>query len=243
MSHPHQLHAESSLWSLRAALRWLDEHRETVLIRRPQLGHRTTRPKTLAELQQHDQLLRQERAERAAGSLRGLKPSAGSPSPVPPGILDLQREVEEVLADVDQLLAYHHHRAPRHGPWPATTDSWDRRAADLADTTPGLAATIGQLLSQVDARVRAVCGVGPDRWPVPLSPPCPSCGIRRLRVQHSPPDSRAWTLVCAAGCRCAGDTCPCGMPVLEAGVAHIWDIHSPLIVSVVDAAAALGSAA
>jgi hypothetical protein len=253
MTHPHQLHATAALWSLRAALRWLAEHQDAVLIRRPQLGHRTTRPRSLAELEQHDVLLRQERAERASGSLRGLKPSAGSAMPGGgPGLVDLDREVAEVLAYTVDTLAYVH----RHHPLLALSRHWHQVLVDVFHVTrdprwtylavalpaaaPGVAAALGEQLAALDGRIRSVCGIGPDHWPIPLAPPCPACGVRRLRAQHSAPDGSRWTVICAAGCRCKGAGCECGMEVPTAGAAHIWDDRSPIVRQLT---AALGLAA
>jgi hypothetical protein len=244
IQHPHQLHAQAALWSLRAALRYLAEHREAVLIRRPQLGPAQVRPRSLASLQQHDVVLRQERAERAAGSLNGLKPSAGSSGPISPGLIDLERETNQALVEAHGLLAYAHHRHPVlawSGHWHDVLDDlfavtrdarWTWMVTVLPVTRPGIAEAVGITLADADARVRAVCGIEPDRIALPLAPECPACGVRRLRVQNSAPNSARWTVVCAsAGCRCTGTDCACGMDVRVRGVGHIWSADSEVAVS------------
>lgn len=243
--HPHQLHAQAALWSLKAALRYLADHRDAVLIRRPQLGPARTRPRSLAALEEYDELLRTEKAERRAGSLTGLKPSAGAAAPGDaPGLLDLKANVDEYLDEALGLLAYAHHRDALLAwgdPWPRFLEeiagAEDPRvawvAAVLPVTPPGIAAAVQTALAQADARLRSVIGLDADRLAPPLAPECPACGLRRLRIQHSAPDSARWTIVCTSGggCRCLGEDCSCGMPVRERRVRHIWAADSELAVS------------
>jgi hypothetical protein len=244
IQHPHQLHATAALWSLRAALRHLDEHRDALLIARPQLGPVASRPRSLASLARHDELLRQERAERAAGSLRGLKPSAGSAAPGDaPGLADLDNGLHQVLAEVHQLLRYAHHHDPllawtTH--WPTVLAAWGIRrdarwawmASVLPVTRPGVAEAAGLALADADMVVRAYAGLDRDLLAPPLAPPCPACDRRRLRIQSSAPNSARWTVVCSPSCVCTGDACSCGMDVQERGIRHIWAADSTLAVSI-----------
>lgn len=73
------------------------------------------------------------------------------------------------------------------------------------------------------------CLFGPDRRPLP-GVECPACRHRLVYTQTAGPEE-AWTVVCAAECRCRGVSddpkhadrrCPCGMPGAVEGVAHIW---------------------
>ena len=253
--HPHQLHASAALWSLRAALRHLAEHRDALLIRRPQLGPAAVRPRSLASLERQGALLREERAERAAGSLLGLKPSAGSAAPGDaPGAAELDRHLHQALVEVHGLLAYAHHRDPLLAwsplwyevleEWGVTRDArWAWLAAVLPVTRPGLAEAAGLTLGEADARVRAYAGLEPDLLAPPLAPPCPACDRRRLRVQTSAPASARWTVVCGPGCVCAGADCGCGMDVLVRGVRHVWAADSGLAASVRAGVQAAGLAA
>lgn len=254
--HPLQLHAAAALWSLRAALRYLAEHREAIVLSRPQFGPATSRPRSLASLQRHDQLLREERAERAAGSLQGLKP--GSPHAAPgdaPGLLDLHRQVGQALIDVHGMLAYFHHRDPLlawSGHWHTILDRefdvqrdarWAWMAAVLPVTRPKLADAARIVLEDTDQRVRAYAGMDRDLLAPPLAPACPACGQRRLRIQHSAPDSGRWTIVCSApDCVCLGARCGCGMDIPWRRVPHIWAADSALATSI-RAGVAVGSAA
>jgi hypothetical protein len=242
--HPHQLHAQAALWSLRAALRHLAAHEEAALIRRPQLGPPTSRPRSLASLQRHDALLREERAERAAGSLNGLKPSAGSTGPISPGLVDLRAEINQTLVEAHGLLAYVHHRDPLLA-WSAHWHTvladafhieqdarWTWLSVVLPATRPKLAEPVRLLLEDADARVRSICGLDPDHLEPPLAPACPACDRRRLRIQHSAPDTTRWTVVCTDSCRCIGTACPCDMDVKARGVRHIWAANSALAASI-----------
>lgn len=255
IQHPHQLHAQAALWSLRAALRHLDEHRDAILLGRPQLGPAESRPRSLASLARHDELLRAEKAERAAGSLRGLKPSAGSAAPGDaPGLVDLEHAVHQVLVEVHAMLSYAHHRDPvlawsRH--WHDVLDAWGIRrdarwswiAAVLPATPPGVAEAAGYALADADTLVRSYAGLDAYLIAPPLAPPCPACDRRRLRIQSSAPDSARWTVVCSPACACIGDRCGCGMDVQDRGVRHIWAADSTLAVSITAGVRAVGLAA
>lgn len=246
MSHPHQLHAIAALWSLRAARYHLAAYREAAVIRRPQLGPPTSRRRTLAQLRAHDELLRAERADIAAAV--DTRPVGGSPAPIAPGLIDLEVEVAAALTGATDLVAYVHRGHPvlHWSPdWRAVLvdvfrihrdPRWTYLSVALPATPPGIAAEVAALLEHADARVRAVCGLGPDHTRPAAPVDCPACQERRLRIQSSAPTRGRWTVVCTNGrCRClgvgdptAGDGCPCRMPVRVAGVRHIWDATSPL---------------
>jgi hypothetical protein len=244
IQHPHQLHAQAALWSLRAALRHLDEHRDALLIQRPQLGPVESRPRSLASLARRDELLREEKAERAAGSLNGLKPSAGSPAPGDaPGLADLERAVHQTLVDAHGILVYAHRRDPLLAwtpHWHDILDAWGVRrdarwawmAAVLPVTPARIAEAVALALVDADQQVRAYADLDADLIAPPLAPPCPACDLRRLRIQSSAPDSARWTVVCAPSCICAGDSCPCGMDFAVRRVRHIWAPDSELAVSI-----------
>lgn len=231
MTHPHVLWALAALWSLDRARSYLVEHRETILIRRPQLGPANTRPRSLAQLAEHDALLRDERPDRHA--LAGAKMATG-PAPVAPGLLDLDRDIRAVLADVAALLAHVHRNGPMaySGHWdrPTIAGRWLWLTAATSVAPPGVAREIQALVEPVDGRARSIAGRGPDRIPAALSPRCPACRLRLMQFQTSAPQWSAWTLVCGnTSCWClgdgqdgAGDGCPCDMPVRAAGVRHIW---------------------
>jgi hypothetical protein len=250
--HPHQLHATAALWSLRRALRHLDEHREALLIRRPQLGPVESRPRSLASLARRDELLRAEKAERRAGSLNGLKPSAGSPAPGDaPGLVDLEREAGAAFNEAFAAVTYAQHCTPlawtHHWHDHLPDADWTWLAMALTVVPAGVAEAAWHALADADQQVRAYAGLDADQIAPPLAPPCPACDRRRLRIQSSAPDSARWTVVCAPSCICAGDNCGldctdecdedcaghlCGMDVPTRGVRHIWAPDSWLAASI-----------
>ncbi|MEV6297833.1 hypothetical protein AB0M02_00335 [Actinoplanes sp. NPDC051861] len=255
IQHPHQLHAQAALWSLRRALRHLHDNRDTFLARRPQLGPSTSRPRSLASLQRHDARLLEEKPDRIR--LAGSKAGATSAPGDVPGLSDLEREVNQALVEAHGLLAYHHHRDPLlawSGHWRQLLDEWGVRrdarwtwlSTVLPVTRPKIAQAVGITLADADARVRAYARLDEDLVVPPYVPPCPACDRRRLRIQTSAPDSARWTIVCAPSCICAGERCiPCGeeceadceghacsMDVPTHGVRHIWAADSPLAASI-----------
>lgn len=252
MTHPHNLHAQAALWSLRAALRHLTEHREALLIRRPQLGPVVSRPRSLASLQQQDALLLDEKPDRQllAGSKAGQHPAPGDA----PGLLDLERDVNEALIEAHGLLAYTHHRDPVlrwswhwHdilADWGVTRDArWTWLSMVLPVTRPRLAEAAGLVLAEADQRVRAYTGLDQDLIAPPLAPACPACDRRRLRIRCSAPDSARWTVVCSESCTCIGQACACGMDARERGVRHVWAADSGLAESIRAGVLAVGLAA
>lgn len=252
IQHPHQLHAQAALWSLRAALRHLDEHRDALLIRRPQLGPAQSRPRSLAALRRQGEQLLEEKPDRArlAGSKAGATPAPGDA----PGLADLERDVNQVLVEAHGLLAYHHHRDPLLAwtpHWHEVLDDWgivrDARwtwlSVVLPATRPRIAFPVAELLADADTRVRAYAGLDADLVAPPLAPPCPACDRRRLRIQSSAPDSTRWTVVCAPSCICAGEACGCGMDVQVRRVRHIWAPDSELATSILAGVQTMGLAA
>ncbi|MEV0431529.1 hypothetical protein [Micromonospora sp. NPDC050495] len=85
---------------------------------------------------------------------------------------------------------------------------------------PGTAAEVAQHLQDEDGWLRPAIGMWPQREPMP-GVPCPACQRRTLHVQTAGPES-AWTVVCAADCRCTGEGCRCGMPGAVEATVHIW---------------------
>lgn len=235
VSHPWVLHAVASVWSLHAARGYLAEHRDAVLIRRPQLGPASTRPRSLAELQAHDVLLRSERPDR--DRLAGARVSS-APAPIAPGLVDLEVTLHAALVDAWMLVSgvqlwRSEWRDP--SPWLRLWGSWAGRVwyldTVLPDCSPATAREVVAILDPIDTQVRSLTGHGPDLWALPMSPPCPVCQQRLLRVRTACPDSARWTVVCGAGCLCRGEVCPCDMTVTAARVPHVWAADHPLVTS------------
>lgn len=92
----------------------------------------------------------------------------------------------------------------------------------LPHLDPRTAADISSHLADADRRIRTALRLGDDHRPIPGNPPCPACGTRLLRARTSNPDTAAWPVICATGCRCTGTGCPCRMTTPVRGVEHIW---------------------
>ncbi len=128
--------------------------------------------------------------------------------------------VNRYAALLDDVLEHLGHMA---GCWPDTVgDPLERIRAAIGVMRPAVAARTGEALEHLDGKIRRRLGILPDLAPVPGNPPCPSCRLQMLRVQTSAPNPGDWTVICTAGCTCRGPECPCGMPVRESGVPHIW---------------------
>lgn len=83
---------------------------------------------------------------------------------------------------------------------------------------PYLAERLTLWLTDIDTRIRRTLHLDPAEH-VLAGLACPSCGVRQLYALTASP---APTIVCRAGCHCAGNTCTCGMPIRPAGATHIW---------------------
>jgi hypothetical protein len=236
VTHPYRLHAITALYSLRRAVSYLADTRDAILITRPQLGPTATRPRSLAALRAHDELLRQERVDHLQNLRQDIKPAGAMPAPTPPGLLDLERDLADGLHRVTLLVASASHRNPRLGYRAArqATEAGgfagrcDYLAAALPQVTPRLAREVHADLEHLDRRLRTIIGLDADRWPLPGAPACPACGRRTLAAQTSAPDSAAWTVTCDS-CICRGRLCPCAMTSRPPGTHHIWPADAPLV--------------
>ncbi|MGI5144808.1 hypothetical protein ACQEVC_45575 [Plantactinospora sp. CA-294935] len=86
---------------------------------------------------------------------------------------------------------------------------------------PGTTEQLRRWLVDHDARIRTALGLGPDEQVLPGAE-CPACGRRPMTACTAAPDPADWTVVCTAGCRCAGQGCGCAMLVQVEGAVHIW---------------------
>ncbi|MFI5833198.1 hypothetical protein ACIA5A_05925 [Micromonospora sp. NPDC051300] len=130
------------------------------------------------------------------------------------------RTIDEVRANVDQawwLLA----SATRDTPMP-TGPALAVMSRLIPACDPATAHEVTGYLDRADRALRRTLRLGDDHWPIPENPACPACGVRMLRARTSNPDSAQWPVICAAGCLCIGETCPCGMDVRQKRTVHIW---------------------
>lgn len=200
MTHPSNLHALAHCWSLRRAWAAL---RDT---NTPDDGD--------------------------AGTLRSWRPGTGGNTgghgdPLGDAVVATVTQgtrhtqtAEIVREDVDQARwlatsALRHQGAPVG---PALT----MLTRVIVDLDPATAHEVGRYLHHADTTARRALRLDVDHLPLPGNPPCPACGVRMLRARRSNPDTDAWPVICAAGCRCTGQGCPCGMGVRVRGVDHIW---------------------
>ncbi|MEO3929252.1 hypothetical protein ABGB07_36185 [Micromonosporaceae bacterium B7E4] len=93
---------------------------------------------------------------------------------------------------------------------------------------PGTAATVTSWLAEADEKIRTTLRLGPDERLLPGAE-CPACGRRPMTAHTAAPGPTDWTAVCAAGCRCAGQGCGCGMLVQVEGAVHIWPDAAGLV--------------
>lgn len=204
MQHPHHLHALTTAWAL------------------------STARAALAELR-----LRRLPVDDTRDGLRstawGSRGSGGFGDPVGRAALtatdhrdhlgDIARSVAETLTWLARSLAI-----PYAGP-----DPLPALIAAIPSRNPAVAGNLTQWLREAAERIRAAIGA-PERltaWPGD----CPACGQRLLQLHDAAPRPD-WTVTCSTDdCLCAGDGCPCRMPVRQAGVTHIW-LRSTLVAPV-----------
>lgn len=115
--------------------------------------------------------------------------------------------------------------------WLADRLITDRGEGDIArlrlvlpSLRPYLAERLTLWLGDVDGQIRTALQLDPLEHLVP-GVACPACGVRQLYALTS---SYRPSVVCRAGCRCAGDGCTCLMPIRPAGLSHIWGPGSVL---------------
>jgi len=231
MTHPRILHALTAVYSLRQAYRWLRQAVTDEAVQRVHLAPGPSGPpRSRAALRRFDQLLQAERADRIHADRAGITQVGSTAAPVRPELLDAQRRAE--LAAAEQ--AWELHYALMFRPLVGWGPQWVHLAGDrwlgttgylllaLTVVDPVTAGEVAAALRRCDAALRSVLRAERSLDPLPGSPPCPACGERRLRVESAcPPPARV--VVCEAGCRCTGELdCPCGMPVLDERVHHIW---------------------
>ncbi|WP_432050288.1 hypothetical protein [Verrucosispora sp. NA02020] len=199
---PHHWHATAAAWALQAARGTLTDHA---------------------------------RAEAAQNDSGGLSTYDGLRSPVwgsrhalgghsdPVGTLVLasgitggQRvnEAATLADDITRRLALPAGHLPGDG------DPLDRITTAIPGMLPGTAAALTRLLVRLDDRVRMHLRIGPARRLL-TGVECPACRHRLVYEQTLGP-TEAWTVVCAADCRCTGVGCRCGQPGAVEGVPHIW---------------------
>lgn len=200
MTHPYQLHATAALWSLRVARRRLHD--------------RASRYGTLGPSLDAADTLRSPRYGTRGGT-------GGHSDPVASALLTAVTRTGadrlEQLADrANGTLTWLAQRLHATGPG----DPLGRLLDAVPTLSPSTAADLARWVAERDEHIRQALDLAPALDALP-GRACPSCGIRQLYLQTSAPAGQQ-TMICAAGCTCAGTGCTCGMPVKAAGVTHIW---------------------
>lgn len=233
--HPLSLHAAVTLASINDAVAAIPEAIEAEAVKRtPGRPSGTTRTRRGGSTSL-DVLIRAERLDQVTNARHGITQIGVSPAPIRSELLDAPAAAERAVSDAVWILASSLYvrgaRSLVYGPgWESAEagpyqgrDAWLTMAIAHAPLDTGLE-VIG-ILDAADAQVRAALRVDRQRQAVPGNPPCPSCGVRILRTETAATDQTTWAVVCTAGCRCKGTTCPCRMATRVRGVRHIWPHH------------------
>lgn len=207
--HPHQLHAIAAAWSLTDARRQLD-----AAVEREWLERRAESATMSAS-----SALQAWRPMVGRGGSGGYGDPVGrstvgtlEPEPRAGRLAKLAVSVSATLAWLADRL-----RVSLTAPDPLYRLRWA-----LPALRPSTAEQLQLWLAESEGRIRrAVHAVPVEHVVAGLA--CPSCGTRRLVALTAGP---VVSVVCRAGCTCAGDGCPCGMPIRATGVGHIWSAGS-----------------
>jgi hypothetical protein len=218
VTHPHVLHAEAALWSLRCARQLLAD--------------------------QVDREAADNGAQLLAAAPILTSPTWGTRHAVgghgdPTGLLVLGELSTRVTTWSERA-----HRLGRRLGWLADQVDGGGRGDPLARIATLIGASaarsapvvaiVARHLADEDRWIRDALALDPEETVLPGTQ-CPACGHRPLRAL---PTGRAGgVVVCRPGCTCSGEGCGCGMPVLAPGVGHIWATSALAEVALVRSAA------
>jgi hypothetical protein len=201
--HPWTLHATTAHWALRRSWAALHDQAAAARLEAPDGLHGTTYG--------------------SRHSTGGHSDGIGDLITAPPSWEHWARVDERVREHVTQAcwLIRSATGMPRHG----------RQLLDyVADgighhrATPATARDVTGYLADADRVARRAVLLVDERVALP-GIDCPACGVRMLEA-HTAAPRHAWTITCAAGCRCTGSTCPCATLLPDttpaSDVPHIW---------------------
>ncbi|MEV4416134.1 hypothetical protein [Catellatospora sp. NPDC049609] len=216
--HPHQLHARSAAWSLDVA-----RHRLGTAIGRARAAALTEQLTSAAPVRAWSPSTGGGgggHGDPTAGAALGVGMSGPAGRSRSADLWGLAESVTDTLWWLAGKLGF---RRPQWPQMPADPVALMCRAVPRLH--PWTAAQLALWFGEADGQIRTLLYIAPDDSPVP-GMACPACGVRQLSVLTA---SVATTVVCrATGCHCAGEDCPCRMPVRAAGVGHIWSTGSDL---------------
>ncbi|MGW9196071.1 hypothetical protein [Micromonospora chersina] len=200
--HPHLLHARAAAWALQTALEALEAHAMEA-VADALAGDRSGEVSIPSQAYGCRRQLGNHGDPTANAALGAWAP--GGPNPDAALLGDLLRQLDQ---------------AAQHLPGAPGMDPLTRIRQHIPRMRPHVAAKTTEALTHLNKIARERLFLPPDR--TPITGACPGCRARgALYLQTSGPEQE-WSVVCGTGCLCAGQGCPCGMPVTEAGVGHIW---------------------
>lgn len=220
MTHPDQLHATRAAQALADTRRHLAQ----------------------AVAREADERRAEARVIAAAGSLQAWRPIPGPTGRGGHGdpasraaVGTLEPEVRDgrlarLQTATTATLAWLAHRlqlAAAGDPLPAL-------AAAIPGLRPATSRELTRWLDEADQQIRERLHLDPDGQPLP-GLRCPRCARRQL-LAHTTGPRTTWTITCTPTCVCAGDTCPCRMPIRLADAPHIWGPDHPLTNTLTSAA-------
>ncbi|MEV4197030.1 hypothetical protein [Micromonospora globbae] len=223
MTHPHQLHALRAAWTLHATRQHLDravareaaERRAEARIIAAAAAIQAWRPIPGP----------------AARGVHGDPASRAAVNVLEPEWRDGQlARLAGRTADLLRWLARNTDPRPDQD-HPEPLHHLQRVATRLG---PAGAWHLARWLDEADQRIRDTLHLDPPGTPLP-GLRCPRCARRQLHAHTTGPRS-SWTITCTPTCTCAGDTCPCRMPIRLADVPHVWGPDHPLTTSLTSAA-------
>lgn len=229
MTHPYNLAAVAAWWSLQESEEWI----QPTILAEAESGRvgRPARLRSPAALRRLGALAGAARAELAADRIAagraGLTDTAkalgATPAPVRADLLDAQAAAGQAYFDLLQLIGEAACDRLDNALDPRTVV--DLRALAIEDAIRELdqwrALEAARALWGADRAVRDAVRVGPSQEP--YEGVCPACGSYGLVWETAAGDSAEWTVLCAYGCRCVGETCGCGLPVRVRGADHRWE--------------------
>jgi hypothetical protein len=243
--NPYALHLTATVWSIRDALSAVSGVIKDEAVTCVPIGFRgytdaSRGPRSITRLSalihQREKTERaawnhaQEREDITVNARAGIHRIGCTPAPVRPELLDLARtgagRLAQALEDAAWIVASTRRNDPLRMPdgrtvSVAASPSEAYLRAALPGTPPETAAEVLGVLERFATGCWGTLHLDPPSMPLPGNPPCPCCEMRMLRVRCVGPRS-AWTVVCAAGCTCAGTDCWCGMDELMPGTRHVW---------------------
>lgn len=216
MTHPHTLHARRAAQALTDTRRHLDQ----------------------AVAREHAERRAEARTIAAAAAIQAWRPMIGPAGGGGYGYGDpaSRAAVDHLEPEVrDGRLARLNSSTTATLAWlaarlqlPAASDPLAALAAAIPQLRPATSRELALWLDEADQTIRERLALDHAGQLLP-GLRCPRCARRQLHA-HTTGPRPTWTITCP-DCLCAGDTCPCRMPIRAVDVPHIWGHDHPLAAS------------